>query len=67
MIKAALATAADTCIIQMQDLLGLGSEGRINTPSVSEGNWQWRIAAGCINSWLAGILKEQTKLYRRTK
>ncbi len=67
MIKAALATAADTCIIQMQDLLGLGSEGRINTPSVSEGNWQWRIAAGCVNSWLAGILKEQTKLYRRTK
>ena len=67
MIKAALATTADTCILQMQDLLGLGSEGRINTPSVSEGNWQWRIGEGCINSWLAGILKEQTKLYRRTK
>lgn len=67
MIKAALGTAADTCILQMQDLLSLGSEGRINTPSTEGDNWQWRIGEGCVNSWLAGILKEQTKLYRRTK
>lgn len=67
MIKAALSTAADTCILQMQDLLGLGSEGRINTPSTDENNWQWRIGEGCINSWLAGILKEQTEIYRRIK
>lgn len=67
MIKAALSTCADTCILQMQDLLGLGSEGRINTPSTEGDNWQWRISEGCVNAWLAGILKEQTKLYRRTK
>ncbi len=67
MIKAALSTVADTCILQMQDLLGLGSEGRINTPATDGDNWQWRIGEGCINSWLAGILKEQTEIYRRTQ
>ncbi len=67
MIKAALGTVADTCILQMQDLLGLGSEGRTNTPSTEGENWQWRVGEGCVNSWLAAILKEQTKLYRRTK
>ncbi len=67
MMRAALGSVADTCILMMPDLLGLGSEGRINTPSTLGGNWQWRIADGCINSWLARILRENTELYSRTK
>ena len=65
MIKAAMSTVADTCIIPMADLLGLDSSGRINTPSTLGDNWCWRIDGGCINDWLANILKENTELYGR--
>lgn len=67
MIKAAMATSAETCIICMQDLLSLGSEARINTPAEGSNNWQWRIGAGCVNSWLAQILRDVTITYRRAK
>ena len=65
MIKAAMGSVADTCIIPMADLLGLDSSGRINTPSTLGGNWCWRIKRECINDWLANILKENTTLYGR--
>lgn len=65
MIKAALSTPADTCILCMQDFIGLSSSARINTPSTNEGNWCWRIDGGCLNSWLAGIIYEITNIYRR--
>jgi len=35
---------ADTFVVPLQDLLGLGSEARMNTPGVAGGNWQWRFA-----------------------
>jgi len=41
-IKAAESSVAELCIIPMQDVLGLGSEARMNVPSVPEGNWRWR-------------------------
>ena len=66
MIKSALMSVADTAIIMMPDLLGLGSDARINTPSTVGENWKWRIEKGCINPWLAGILRENTLLYGRT-
>ena len=65
MIKAAMGSVADTCIIPMADLLGLDSRGRINTPSTLGDNWSWRIKGECINDWLANILKENTELYGR--
>ena len=65
MIKSAMSSVADTCIIPMADLLGLDSRGRINTPSTLEDNWSWRIKGECINDWLANILKENTELYGR--
>ena len=65
MMRAAMMSVADTCILMMADLIGLGSEGRINTPSTLGDNWQWRIADGSVNSWLAGILRENTVLYSR--
>ncbi len=66
MIKAAMSSVADTCILTMADLLGLGAEGRINTPSTLGNNWQWRIKGECINPWLAEILAENTVLYGRS-
>ena len=35
---------ADTFVVPLQDLLGLGSEARMNTPGKADGNWQWRFA-----------------------
>lgn len=65
MIRAALASVADTAILTMQDYMGLSSEARINTPSTLGGNWQWRIDGGCINDWLAHIIRENVALYGR--
>ena len=46
MMRSAWASAADLAVMQLQDLLGLGSEGRINTPSTLGGNWRWRALPG---------------------
>ncbi len=65
MIKAAMSSVADTCIIPMADFLGADSTARINEPSTLGDNWSWRIDGGCINTWLANIIKENTELYGR--
>ena len=65
MMKTALASKSKLCILTMQDLLGLGSEGRMNVPGTPSGNWIWRIKGECINDWLAGILFDITKTYSR--
>ncbi len=65
LIKAAMETRADICILQMQDFLGLDNSARINTPAVSVGNWCWRISGGCANDWLADIIYNTTKTYCR--
>jgi 4-alpha-glucanotransferase len=45
MNEAALASPAKLAVIPMQDLLGLGSEARMNLPGTLEGNWIWRLQA----------------------
>ncbi len=65
MIRAVLASVADTAICMMPDFMGLSSEARINTPSTLGDNWQWRIDGGCLNDWLAGIIRENVALYGR--
>jgi len=45
-IRLAMQTIADTAIIPMQDILSLGSAGRMNTPATTEGNWAWRMSDG---------------------
>ncbi|MGB8989469.1 MAG: 4-alpha-glucanotransferase [Candidatus Sulfotelmatobacter sp.] len=41
-IRAALNSVADLALVPLQDVLGLGSEARMNTPSLDGGNWKWR-------------------------
>ena len=65
MMRAALMSPANTCILMMPDLLALDSKGRINTPSVVGGNWNWRIDSYCINDWLSKIVADLTTLYGR--
>ena len=65
MIRTALQCPADTAIILAQDLLGLGSEARMNRPGTGEGNWQWRLAAGALTPEAAGRLALMTGAYGR--
>ena len=65
MIKALYTTPAAVTIVQMQDILGLGSDCRMNVPSTMGGNWCWRMKDGMLDDALAGKLKSVTKLYER--
>jgi len=49
LIKAAAGSVAVTCIVPMQDVLHLGSEARMNTPSLASGNWTWRYGSGALH------------------
>lgn len=65
-IKRAFACVGDTLIIQMQDYLGLGSEARMNIPSVPSGNWQWRMnSKRLLTKKLAAKIANVTRLYGR--
>lgn len=65
MIQAAYMSIADVVIIQMQDVLELGTEARMNTPSTIGANWQWRALSGQINHEDAGWLRKYTGIYGR--
>jgi 4-alpha-glucanotransferase len=64
-IRTVLASVANTAIVPLQDLLGLGTEARMNLPNSTEGNWAWRYASGALTDDLATRLKELTELYGR--
>ncbi|APR76963.1 4-alpha-glucanotransferase [Minicystis rosea] len=66
MIRAVSASVADTAIVPMQDLLGLGSEARMNRPGIAEGNWAWRFRAGDLTRALAERMARTARLYGRT-
>ena len=57
LIKAVYNSKANLCIVPMQDLICLGSEARINTPSTLGGNWCWRLNESQINFTLTKIIK----------
>lgn len=48
---------ADAVILPMQDILGLGSEARMNVPGIAEGNWNWKMEKGALKQDLARKLK----------
>ena len=59
-VRAALASQADTAIVPAQDLLELGSEARMNLPGIANGNWQWRMKDGALTPELAQRLRNIT-------
>lgn len=63
--RLALMSVADTAIIPLQDYLNLGSEGRINTPSTIEGNWQWMLTGKELTDSLAASLHSLMTVYGR--
>ena len=64
-IRAAQMSVAALAVAQLQDVLGLGSDARMNTPASTEGNWDWRYAAGSLTDELAARLREMTVMYGR--
>jgi 4-alpha-glucanotransferase len=64
-IRAALASAAPLCLIPLQDVLGLGSEARMNTPSLHGGNWKWRFAPGATAPEVASKLAHLAEITDR--
>lgn len=64
-IRAVFASVANTAIVPMQDVLGLGSEARMNLPNSTVGNWLWRFRTEDLSEDLSGRLRELTDLYGR--
>jgi 4-alpha-glucanotransferase len=64
-IRLALASVADTAIVPMQDVLGLGSAARMNVPSTIANNWQWRMRGDELKPGLAKKLRDMNRLYGR--
>jgi 4-alpha-glucanotransferase len=60
MIQAALSSKAALSIVPVQDILGLGSEARMNVPGTTKGNWSWRLPAGALTPALAARLHAGT-------
>lgn len=65
LIRLAYASVAGWTIIPMQDVLGLGSGSRMNTPGTSEGNWSWRMGPQALLPDLARSLRELAETYGR--
>ena len=65
LMRGAWSSVAELVIVTAQDLLGLGSEARMNKPSTLGTNWQWRALPGAFTSELARKLRRQTEIYRR--
>ena len=61
LIEAAFSSRAELAIVQAQDVLGLGSEARMNRPGTSSGNWSWRLRPGQLTRPLAARLRATTE------
>ncbi|GAC1490621.1 MAG: hypothetical protein NVS2B14_02780 [Chamaesiphon sp.] len=65
LIRLAFSSVANQAIIPLQDVLGLGTEARINFPSKSEGNWEWRYQSDALTHEICDRLKAFTTTFGR--
>jgi 4-alpha-glucanotransferase len=65
-IRAALASVADTAMVPLPDLLGLGNEARMNLPNSQQGNWTWRFEEEALTYAHGERLRDLTDTYGRT-
>ena len=66
-IRALIASVADTAIVPLQDVLGLGSEARMNLPGRAGGNWKWRYEAEALTPEITGRLRKLTDIFGRAQ
>ena len=65
-IRTAIGSVCDLCVVPMQDYLNLGGEARMNFPgTMSNANWTWRMEAGSCTPALAEKIYNLTALYGR--
>lgn len=64
-IRAVLASVANTVVVPLQDVLGLGTEARMNLPNSTSGNWMWRFKAKSLDDHVAQRLRDLSGLYGR--
>lgn len=67
LIRLALGSVANQAIIPLQDILGLGTEMRMNIPSRAEGNWGWRYQSDALTEEVSDRLKTLTLTYGRAQ
>lgn len=67
LIRAAYASVANTVVFQMQDLLELDNQARMNFPSIISGNWKWRVKKRQLSDALASTLYMLSETYERTQ
>ena len=60
LIRMALSSPAQLAMVQAQDVLGLGSEARMNDPARAGGSWRWQMQAGALTAALARRMREVT-------
>src|SRR5690606_6601217 len=65
LIRILLMSVANTAIFPMQDLLGLGSEARMNVPGTPSGNWSWRVRRAELTARLAQTMHSACEIYER--
>ena len=66
MIRGAMGSVSKLCIIQMQDYLEIGAEGRMNHPgTLTTANWTWRANPGFADEELAKKIRTMTERYDR--
>jgi 4-alpha-glucanotransferase len=64
-IRTVLASIAGIAMIPLQDVLGLGTEARVNLPGTVSGNWKWRFRPKELTPEIKARLKELTLAYDR--
>lgn len=65
MIRLGYSSIADVVIFQMQDLLKLGNEARMNLPSTVGRNWKWRMPRNCMNADRRAYIRTISAIYNR--
>ncbi len=65
LIYLAMSSIAAVCILPLQDILGFGSDCRMNIPGTMEGNWVWRCSEEFLTEDISSWLGRQTEIFRR--
>jgi 4-alpha-glucanotransferase len=64
-IRLALSSVARIAMFPLQDVLGLGTEARMNLPGTTQGSWEWRFTGAMLTPEIKERLREQTRVYER--
>lgn len=66
-IRMAYSSVANLAVVPLQDVLGFGSDCRMNRPSIPDGNWIWRCASRFLSDEICHYLRDEARFYGREK